>query len=71
MDYITRQNDVLDDVVFRYYGDTDREIVETVLEANRSIGLADYGPVLPEGITIMLPEREPEPPIQTLTRLWD
>lgn len=71
MDYITRQNDVLDDVVFRYYGDTDRGIVETVLEANRAVGLADYGPVIPEGITITLPDRTPEQPIQALTRLWD
>jgi len=71
MDYITRQNDILDDVVFRYYGDTDRRIVETVLEANRAIGLADHGPVLPAGITITLPDRAPEAPAETLTRLWD
>lgn len=68
MEYITRQNDILDDVVFRYYGDTDRRIVETVLEANR--GLADYGPELPAGLTITLPDRAPEP-AATLTRLWD
>lgn len=71
MEYLTRQNDILDDVVHRYYGDTDRLIVERVLEANRGIALADYGPVLPAGLTITLPEREPEPPAETLTRLWD
>jgi phage tail protein X len=69
MEYLTRQNDILDDVVFRAYEDTDRRIVETVLEANR--GLADYGPVLPAGILIVLPDRNPEPPAATLTRLWD
>ena len=67
--YLTRQNDILDDVVFRYYGDTSRRIVETVLEANR--GLADHGPVLPAGLTITLPDRNPEPPAESLTRLWD
>jgi phage tail protein X len=71
MDYLTRQNDILDDVVSRYYGDTDRGIVERVLEANRSIGLADYGPVLPAGLTITLPDRDPDPPAETLKRLWD
>lgn len=71
MEYITRQNDILDDVVLRYYGDTERGIVETVLEENRAVGLADYGPVLPAGITITLPDREPEPPTESLTRLWD
>lgn len=71
MDYITRQNDILDDVVFRYYGDTDRRIVETVLEANRALDLGSIGPVLPAGMTITLPDRNPEPPVETLTRLWD
>ncbi len=71
MDYITRQNDILDDVVFRYYGDTARRIVERVLEENRGIGLADYGPVLPAGLTIPLPDRDPDPPADTLIRLWD
>lgn len=69
MEYLTRQGDILDDVVFRFYGDTERRIVETVLEANR--GLADHGPILPAGLTITLPDRNPEPPAETLTRLWD
>lgn len=71
MDYLTRQNDVLDDVVFRYYGDTDRRIVETVLEANRGLGLADFGPLLPAGLLITLPDRNPEAPAATLQKLWD
>jgi phage tail protein X len=71
MDYVTRQNDILDDVVHRYYGDTERRIVERVLEVNREIGLAEYGPVLPAGLTITLPDRDPDPPAETLTRLWD
>jgi len=68
MTYRSKQNDVLDDVVARYYGDTDNGIVETVLEANP--GLADLGPVLPAGIDIELPVR-PSAPAKNLTRLWD
>lgn len=71
MQYITRQNDILDDVVFRYYGDTDRLIVERVLEANRTLDLGNIGPVLPAGLTITLPDRDPDTPVETLTRLWD
>lgn len=67
MIYTTRKGDVLDDVVARYYGDTDNRIVETVLEANR--GLADYGPVIPAGVDIELPDR-PTTAKTELTRLW-
>lgn len=71
MIYQTRQNDVLDDVVARYYGDTDRRIVETVLEANRALDLGAIGPHLPAGLAIVLPDRDPAPPAATLTQLWD
>lgn len=69
MDYITRQNDILDDVVHRYYGDTENRIVELVLEANR--GLADLGPLLPAGLTIALPDRPPSQAEKPLAKLWD
>lgn len=65
--YSTKQGDVLDDVVNRYYGDTLNGIVELVLEANT--GLADYGPSLPAGVEITLPDR-PVPSSDTLKRLW-
>jgi phage tail protein X len=68
MTYRSKQDDVLDDVVFRFYGDTENGIVETVLEANP--GLADLGPRLPAGVLIELPDR-PAAPAKTLTRLWD
>lgn len=71
MIYHSRQNDILDDVVFRYYGDTDRGIVEDVLEANRAISLGDYPPELPEGVLIELPDRAAEAEANLLTRLWD
>lgn len=65
--YTTKQNDVLDDVVARFYGDTKNRIVEIVLEANR--GLADLGPVLPAGVIITLPDR-PAVTASPLKRLW-
>ena len=68
MTYRSKQNDVLDDVVFRFYGDTANRIVEIVLEANP--GLADLGPVLPAGVDIELPDR-PATSAKTITRLWD
>lgn len=65
--YTTKQNDVLDDVVFRFYGDTENRIVELVLEANP--GLADVGPVLLSGLIVNLPER-PATAKAAVKRLW-
>ena len=62
--YETRENDVLDEVVWRYYGSQDKKLVETVLEANRS--LADYGPELPTGLLITLPDAPTPEPSQRL-----
>lgn len=69
MDYLTKQNDLLDDVVYRYYGDLENRAVETVLEANR--GLADHGPMLPAGLTITLPDRVPTQETKKLQTLWN
>lgn len=58
--YTTRENDVLDEVVWRYYGRQDSGLVESVLEANRN--LADAGPILPAGIELVMPPAPaPEP----------
>lgn len=58
--YTTRENDVLDEIVWRFYGRQDNGLLEAVLEANR--GLADYGPELPTGLTIIMPDAPaPEP----------
>jgi phage tail protein X len=62
--YTTRENDVLDEVVWRYYGRQDSGLVETVLEANR--GLADYGPELPAGLEIVMPAAPAPQPAQRL-----
>lgn len=58
--YTTRENDVLDEIVWRHYGRQDNGLVESVLESNR--GLADYGPELPAGLFLTLPySPTPEP----------
>ena len=58
--YTTREQDILDDVVWRFYGSQDNSLTEAVLEANR--GLAEYGPELPTGLLITMPDAPtPEP----------
>lgn len=65
--YRTRDGDMLDAICRHYYG---REsAVTAVLEANRH--LADYGPVLPPGVIIDLPELPDHEPGAGATRLWD
>jgi phage tail protein X len=68
MEYLTKQDDILDDVVHRYYGDLDNRAVEIVLEANR--GLADHGPKLPAGLVIVFPDRVPTQETRKLQTLW-
>lgn len=62
--YITKADDALDQIIWRYYNRQDNGLLEAVLEANR--GLADYGPVLPAGITIILPVAEASQPAERL-----
>lgn len=66
--YLTQQDDELDDICHRFYGYS-RGSVEAVLalEANRD--LARLLPVLPEGVTITLPDIAPPAPPPRL-RLW-
>lgn len=68
MKYTTREGDILDAIVWKYYGSTSGQAVETVLEANR--GLADYGPILPAGVVLVLPDIEAPKKAQGI-RLWD
>lgn len=65
--YRSKDGDVVDAVVWQYYGRQDSGIVETVLEANP--GLADLGGVLSAGVQIVLPEIE-TPAQQQVVRLW-
>ena len=65
--YITQQFDEVDHICWRYYGRT-AQAVEAVLVANP--GLADMMPLLPAGITILLPSI-PEPDTGVVLRVWD
>jgi len=65
--YRTKDGDMLDRICWHHYGF--ESAVTAVLEANP--GLADYGPVLPAGILIRLPDlSKPNETIDTV-RLWD
>lgn len=68
--YQTKENDVLDYIAYKYYGDTNNRIVEQILAVN--VGLADYGPILPEGLVITLPEQtETTVVTNDQVKLWD
>ena len=64
--YTTKEGDMVDLVCAKYYGSTSGGQVEAVLAANP--GLADYGPILPSGVQIVLPDITPQP--ATITRIW-
>jgi phage tail protein X len=62
--YTTKAGDMLDAVVWNFYGRQDNRLVEITLEANRN--LAELGPVLPAGIEITLPNVPAEEPTERL-----
>ncbi|MDR8014115.1 tail protein X [Ectopseudomonas guguanensis] len=64
----TVQGDTVDAIVWRYYGRT-AGLVERVLDANP--GLADLGPVLPNGTLINLPAAAPQAEQSQMVNLWD
>ncbi len=68
MKYITRDGDTVDAIAWRVYGSTSNQVVESVLAANA--GLADYGPILPAGVTITLPEIAAPAKAKGI-KLWD
>jgi phage tail protein X len=65
--YVTRQFDELDLICWQYYGRT-QQTVEAVMVANPN--LADLMPILPQGLTIELPDL-PDPETTTTLRIWD
>lgn len=65
--YVTRQFDEIDDICWRYYGRT-QQTVEAVMTANTN--LADLMPILPEGLSILLPDL-PAPSTSQTLRIWD
>ncbi|WP_299939204.1 tail protein X [uncultured Nitratireductor sp.] len=66
--YVTRQNEMLDAICRRVYGD-ESGYVEKVLDANS--GLAALGVALPMGVEIVLPELAPASGAVPVVNLWD
>ena len=65
--YVSVQGDTVDLICRRAYGD-ESGFVEQVLSANP--GLAEFGPVLPIGTVVFLPELAKPADLPTLS-LWD
>lgn len=66
---IAHQGDTVDAIAWRHYGRT-RGVVEAILAANP--GLADFGPVLPLGTRVQLPDLPTtQEPTRQLVQLWD
>lgn len=65
--YRTKAGDMLDSICYKQY-EARPGATEAVLEANA--GLAEYGPVLPAGLVIELPDLPELEPAQTV-KLWD
>ncbi|OYW56768.1 MAG: hypothetical protein B7Y80_01415 [Hyphomicrobium sp. 32-62-53] len=69
--YTTKQGEMLDLICFRHYDRRQAGAVEAVLEANRHIALASYGPHLPRGLVITLPDLPAPRQARKLQNLWD
>ncbi|AQT95913.1 tail protein X [Pseudomonas azotoformans] len=64
----TIQNDTVDALSWRFYGRT-AGVTEAVLEANP--GLADHGPILPQGLVVNMPEAQTTAPQRQMVQLWN
>lgn len=62
------QNDTVDAICWREYGRSSG-VVEKVLEANPDIAV--YGPFLPIGTEVFLPDLETPQQIKQTIQLWD
>jgi len=69
MKVIAQQGDTLDLLCYRHYSQESTGIVETVLNLNSQ--LAEFGPVLPLGTVVILPEQVPTAADNTMVQLWD
>jgi len=65
---IANQGDTVDAICWRHYGRT-AGVTEAVLEANP--GLADLGPILPQGVMVNMPEAQSTAPVRQMVNLWD
>lgn len=68
MKVYARQDDTVDALCYRAFGFT-AGLVEATLDLNP--GLADLGPVLPEGTEVELPQVQSTPATVPSVKLWD
>jgi len=67
--YVTQQGDMVDAIAYQNYGFV-AGAAEAILAANP--GLADRPPLLPENVTIQLPDvAAVTPPPKQTVNLWD
>ena len=66
--YRTRDGDTVDLIAWKHYGRQDERLVEQLLDANP--GLAKAGPLLSEGLEVILPEFSSPEQVEGV-RLWD
>ena len=66
--YSTKDGDTLDEIAYRYYGNTNNKVVEKIIEAN--FGITDYPAILPASVLIELPEVTQSTEKQKV-KLWD
>lgn len=65
--YRSKEGDTADQIAWLVYQRQNDRLVEQLLEANP--GLADYGPTLPAGLRVAIPDA-PEPGQTDTVRLW-
>ncbi|WP_315807476.1 tail protein X [Pseudomonas sp. C9-3] len=64
----THQGETLDALCWRHYGRT-AGVTEAVLEANP--GIAEHGPLLPQGVLVFLPDAPASAPERQVINLWN
>ncbi|HEI9754823.1 TPA: tail protein X [Proteus mirabilis] len=64
----TQQGDTVDDICWRYFGQSSG-MIEQVLEANP--GLVEWGAILPTGTAIELPDMPQQYSTTPILQLWD
>ena len=67
--YITSQGDTIDWICWKHYGTSRNGTVEAVLAANT--WLSNYGPILPAGVRIVLPDLAAPAVEHAVIHLWD
>ena len=66
--FLTKAGDTLDEIAYRYYGNTNNKVVERILKVN--FGISQYEALLPAGVLIELPEVKQSTETRKV-KLWD